>query len=224
MGGWGRWRLDHVRRSHGVMSRHSSHDRLDEFDVLLDEMSDMEGFTVAPGDLDAELAALSDGSRIDVPIPLMDVAVTDTLLCADPDTIRRMSQPVLHPGQGHYARNCKTGAAAALPPVKIAVAAALPPVKIAVAVKGVADSADSVHASVIPGGLKKKPKNGKPKSSPHKKVPSNTADTLKKFQSREFKKAHTLATEKGLSVLEVKFARQLAYKNATEVWKARHAT
>ena len=213
MGVWGRWRLDHVRRYHGVMSRSSSHDRIDEFDVMLDDMSDMDGRTVEPCDLDAELSALSGGCHTDVqiplmngsggchtdvPIPLMNGSVTDTPLCTDADTLRRMLQPVLHPGIGHYARNCKTGAAAALPPVKTGADAALSPMK-------------TGAAAALP-----------PKTV--KKVPSNSVDTLKKFQSREFKKASTLATAQGLSDAEVKLARQAAYKNATASWNARHAS
>ena len=203
---WGvwRWRLDHVRRSHGVMSRSSSNDRLDEFDVLLDGMSDMDELTIEPGDLDAELDALSAGSHTAVPVPLMNCVVADTLLCTDADTIRRRSAPTLHPGQGHYARNCKTGVAAALPPVESAVD-------------------EKVVAEKVVAEKPKKQKNGKPHKTVDKKVPSNSVDTLKKFQSREFKKASSLATEQGLSKDAVKAARQLAYKNATAVWKARHA-
>ena len=180
------------------MSRSSSHDRIDEFDVLLDDMSDMDGRTVEPCDLDAELAALSGGCHTDVPIPLMNGTVTDTLLCPDADTIRRRSQPVLHPSIGHYARNCKTGAAAALPPVKTGADAALSPMKTGAA------------AAAPPKTVKK--------------APSNSVDTLKKFQSREFKKASALATSQGLSDDEVKIARHTAYKNATASWNARHAS
>ena len=35
----------------------------------------------------------------------------------DADTARRIAQPSLHPGQGHYARNVKIGAKAAMPVV-----------------------------------------------------------------------------------------------------------
>jgi len=181
------------------MSRSSSHDRIDEFDVLLDDMADMDGRTIEPGDLDAELAALSGGCHTGVPIPLMNGTVTDTLLCPDADTIRRRSQPVLHPSIGHYARNCKTGVAAVLPPVKkTGASATLSPVK--------PGAADAVPPKTV------------------KKAPSNSVDTLKKFQSREFKKASALATSQGLSDDEVKIARQTAYKNATASWNARHAS
>ena len=146
----------------------------------------------------AELGELSDlgggiGGVVHPLIPLMDgiACVAGARVDVDPDTARRIAQPALHPGHGHYARNVKTGVKASLP-----------------GADGKAASAPATDDK--PAKQVKKPSNKK-----------EAGDTLKKFQSRAFKHASKVATDEGLSEDQVKAARKLAYKLATEQWHAK---
>ena len=178
------------------MTRTAHLDMSSDFDGMLDDLSDMDGAIVGPCDLDKELTALSELSDFDCGggdvhpwIPLMD-----GVACVDTDTTRRIAQPALHPGHGHYARNVKTGVKASLPGAD-GKAASVP-------------AADDKPAKQV-----KKPSN--------KKEAGGKGDTLKKFQSRAFKHASKVAADDGLSEDQVKAARKLAYKLATEQWHAK---
>ena len=182
------------------MTRSGSRDMSCDFDGLLDDLSDMDGSIVGPCDIDRELAAPSDidCGNVHPWAPLMDglECVDGFRLDVDPDTARRIAQPALHPGHGHYARNVKTGAKASLP------------------------GADGKVASV-PAADDKLAKQVK--NTSNKKEAGGKGDTLKKFQSRAFKHANKAAYDTGLSEDQVKNARKLAYKLATEQWHAQQA-
>ena len=176
---------------------------VDDFDGLLDDMSDMDGCIGMGGsavdDLDHELAALCDiGS--DLVIPLMDGTVTG----ASPsgagvvDAARRMAQPALHTSIGHYARNVKTGAKASMPKV------------------GKSPACGKVETTAGAGAVKAK-------ATPNKKGGAFLHDSLKKFQSRAFQQAGRDARGQGLDHDGLVKARQTAYRNATAEWNARLA-
>ena len=65
-----------------------------------------------------------------------------------------------------------------------------------------------------------KPAKHVKKTTSNKKEVGVKGDTLKQIQSRAFKHASKTAADDGLNEAEVKIARRLAYKRATEEWYA----